>query len=330
MTDHMTYREENRNMECPHSAPLTELLGKDSIPDYRDTTPSQPGAADSSQRSTKAPARVMLSRRQLESLYKCLGERDLAILTSIRQSKYLTSDQVCRLHFTEHSTGTAAIRAANRNLKKLREMHLIVAMTRRVGGIRGGSGSYIWHLTEPGERLLRLAKPDDSKRRTRFLEPSGRFLRHTLAVAECSIHIREICERQKELSLVTVDFEPDSWRAYSRIGKIVSLRPDLYAKTLCGEYEDCWFIEVDLGTESIPAILEQCRRYHDYFRSGLEQKEFGVFPLTVWIVPNTHRRDMLKEAIHKTFAGQPSLFVVITPEELEPLLCQKLNQEALC
>ena len=209
-------------------------------------------------------------------------------------------------------------------------MHLIAAMTRRVGGIRGGSGSYIWHLTEAGERLLRLAKPDDSKRRTRFLEPSGRFLRHTLAVAECSIQIREICERQTELSLITVDFEPDSWRAYSRIGKIVSLKPDLYAKTLCGEYEDCWFIEVDLGTESIPAILEQCRRYHDYFLTGLEQEEFGVFPLTVWIVPSAHRRDMLKEAIRKTFAGQPSLFAVITPEELEPLLCQKLNQEALC
>ena len=37
MTDRMTYREENRSMESPHSAPLTKLLGKDSIPDYRDT-----------------------------------------------------------------------------------------------------------------------------------------------------------------------------------------------------------------------------------------------------------------------------------------------------
>ena len=55
-----------------------------------------------------------------------------------------------------------------------------------------------------------------------------------------------------------------------------------------------------------------------------------MFPLTVWIVPNAHRRDMLKEAICKTFAGQPSLFAVITPEELEPLLCQKLSQETLC
>ena len=196
--------------------------------------PDQPGAADSPESACgKAPARITaLPPAAGEPAGDVWGSGTLAILTAIRMSKYLTSDQVlpvCTLRNTVRPT--AAIRAANRNLGKLREMHLIAAMTRRVGGIRGGSGSYIWHLTEAGERLLRLAKPDDSKRRARFLEPSGRFLRHTLAVAECSIQIREICERRTELSLVTVDFEPDSWRAYSRIGKIVSLPPDLYAKT---------------------------------------------------------------------------------------------------
>ena len=175
MTDRMTYREENRSMESPHSAPLTELLGKDSIPDYWDTIANLPGAADSSEQPAKAPARTLLSHKKLESLREHLGERDLAILTAIRMSKYLTSDQMRRLYFMEHSTPTAAIRAANRNLGKLREMHLITAMTRRVGGIRGGSGSYIWHLTEAGERLLRLARmipngaPDSSN------PPGGSF-----------------------------------------------------------------------------------------------------------------------------------------------------------
>lgn len=174
MTDRMTYREENRSMESPHSAPLTELLGKDSIPDYRDILPDQPGADDSSNQPAESPKRILLSRQQLESLQRRLGERDLTILTAVRMSKYLTSDQVRRLYFMEHSTPTAAIRAANRNLGKLREMHLIAAMTRRVGGIRGGSGSYIWHLTEAGERLLRLAKPNDSKRRSRCWSTSKR------------------------------------------------------------------------------------------------------------------------------------------------------------
>ena len=328
MTDRLTNREKHRTATGRNLAPLAELLGNDSIPDYRDTLPSAPSAADAADPTT-AP-RTRFSRHQLEALLRRLGERDLAILTAIRQYKYLTSDQVRRLYFTEHSTPTAAIRAANRNLDKLRSHHLTTAMTRRVGGVRGGSGAFIWHLTEPGERLLRLANPTDQKHRTRFVEPSGRFLRHTLAVAECAIQLQEICNRQETLSLATVQTEPASWRPYSRIGKIVSLKPDLYAQTTCGEYEDRWFIEVDLATESIPAIIEQCRRYHEYYRSGLEQAEFEVFPLTVWIAPTSARRDALKPVIQKTFAGQPALFAVITPEELEPLLLQKLDNVALC
>lgn len=73
MTDRMTYREENRSMESPHSAPLTELLGKDSIPDYRDTLPDQPGADDSSNQPAESPKRILLSRQQLESLRRRLG-----------------------------------------------------------------------------------------------------------------------------------------------------------------------------------------------------------------------------------------------------------------
>ena len=75
------------------------LNGDTTIPDYRDTIPNLPGAADSSEQPAKAPARTLLSHKKLESLREHLGERDLAILTAIRMSKYLTSDQVRRLYF---------------------------------------------------------------------------------------------------------------------------------------------------------------------------------------------------------------------------------------
>ena len=144
------------------------------------------------------------------------------------------------------------------------------------------------------------------------------------------MQIREICERHDGLTLEALELEPACWRPYTHIGKVVSLKPDLYAQTLCGEYEDRWFIEVDLATESISAIIDQCRRYHEYYRFGLEQEEFGVFPLTVWIVPSNARRDALKDAIRKTFDKLAPLFAVITPEELEPLLTQELGRAALC
>ena len=59
---------------------------------------------------------------------------------------------------------------------------------------------------------------------------------------------------------------------------------------MSGQYEDRWFIEVDLDTESPNKIIDKCERYHKYYRSGLEQQESGVFPLTVWIVPSAERK----------------------------------------
>lgn len=78
-----------------------------------------------------------------------------------------------------------------------------------------------------------------------------------------------------------MQIEPECWREYSEYGSQLSLKPDLYAATVSGEYEDRYFIEVDLDTESAPKVIEKCERYHKYYWSGLEQEENGVFPLTV-------------------------------------------------
>lgn len=50
---------------------------------------------------------------------------------------------------------------------------------------------------------------------------------------------------------------------------------------MAGQYEDRWFIEVDLATESPSKIVAKCEKYHKYYRAGLAQKEAEAFPLTV-------------------------------------------------
>lgn len=321
VTNRVTCRQTNTPEERPEVAPLITLMGSDSM----DTS------IEHNRFTTGAEAvRRRYSRQQLEELLPLLKERDLQILTAIRQCRFFTSQQVCRLIFLGKTPSIANTRAINRNLKKLRELGLIAVVEHTRGGVRGGSSTIVWYLTEAGERLLRLADHDKSERRARVVDPSKRFIRHTLAVAECSMQIREICERHNNLTLEALELEPACWRPYTHIGKVISLKPDLYAQTLCGEYEDRWFIEVDLATESLSAIIEQCRRYHEYYRSGLEQEEFGVFPLTVWIVPSNTRKAALWDMIRKTFNKLAPLFAVITPDELEPLLLQELGKEALC
>ena len=257
------------------------------------------------------------SKRLLE-LDIVLRERDKEVLLAVQRHRYLLTGQVQRLIFTDAATATAALRAASRCLRKLKSLGLVCTLTRRIGGVRAGSGSLVWYISHAGERLLRLHEHKPVPVR-RFFEPSPYFLAHTLAVSEISIQLTELC-REQGMELSSLQPEPECWRAYSEHGAYLSLKPDLYAVTVSGEYEDRWFFEVDLDTESPAKVIEKCQRYHQYYRTGLEQKAAGVFPLTVWIVPDTGRRDRLAAAIRTAFDKQPRLFAVITGDELAHLV----------
>ena len=97
-----------------------------------------------------------VSRKQLEVLESALSDRDKSILHTIRDYRYLTTDQIRRLYFTESATATAGLRAASRSLKKLKGLDLINSLERRIGGVYSGSGSYVWQLDAAGDHLLRL------------------------------------------------------------------------------------------------------------------------------------------------------------------------------
>lgn len=309
MTNRLTSRDKKPQAETPGVPAFSRYKVCDSYSNSITDTPV-PGGADAESHR--------LSHKRLLELNMALGERDKEVLLAIQRHRYLLTGQVQRLIFTDASTATAALRAASRCLKKLRELGLTCALSRRIGGVRAGSGSLVWYLSHAGERLLRLRDHKPAPVR-RFFEPSPYFLAHTLAVSEISLQLTELC-REQDMVLSALQPEPECWRSYSEHGTHLSLKPDLYAVTVSGEYEDRWFFEVDLDTESPAKVIEKCQRYHRYYRSGLEQKATGVFPLTVWVVPDTGRRDRLAAAIRTAFDKQPRLFAVITGDELAHLI----------
>ena len=270
------------------------------------------------------------SQQQLQVLDRQLSDRDKSILRSLQTCRCLTTRQIQRLHFVEHASAIAALKATNRCLGKLQKYGLIVILKqRRIGGAQSGSGSNIWLLTETGDRLLRLGIADGMQHK-RFFNPSPTFLEHTLTVAETYLQLTEICRRHR-MELLTAELEPACWRGYrDETGKPAYLKPDLYAVTVSGEYEDSWFIEVDLATESMNAILEKCRRYAYYHKLGIEQKRSGIFPLVVWIVPSVARKVSLQQYITNSRELQSkSIFLVITPDQLETLICQGVGEGGL-
>jgi hypothetical protein len=283
-----------------------------------------------------------IGKHELQTLLERTSEHDRAILQALHDYRYLLTGQVQRLYFRQSISKLAATRATNRCLLRLEGWGLLTTLKRRIGGVRAGSSSYVWALTPTGYRLLGLLDNLSASVgrgstarfvRKRTHEPSSAFLQHTLAVAEVAIRLTELAANRK-IGLMERQVEPDCWREYTNAGGTAStLRPDLFAITsplvdnASNSYEDYWFIEVDLATESPAVVVRKCQQYLNYLRSGEEQQRSGVFPLVVWIVPDGKRKESLSAHIVENLPDDKRLFVVITLGELNNLLIDGLEYE---
>ncbi len=260
-----------------------------------------------------------ISRPQLESIRQGLTDRDTAILESLARHRLITSQQILRLHFWDHASDSAATRSTNRALARLADMSLITHLQRRIGGVRAGSSGNVWTLTEPGARLLQLIGTEGLPVRFRPHEPTNSFLEHTIATTEVSVRLSEAA-RGGAFTLLELRREPDCWRAHSGThGGVLQLKPDLYAVTASGDYEDYWFFEVDRSTEPPSRIVRTCLKYEHYRSTGAEQKLTGVFPAVVWVVPNAKRAATLRAHIASAQDLTHEMYAVVVPEELESL-----------
>lgn len=250
-----------------------------------------------------------MKKNDIASLLELLSDRDLSILDSLRAHRVLTTALIRRLHFPieseaheahggkTHATEMAAAVATIRVLTRLEARRLIARLHRRIGGVRAGSNGITWQLGSSGERLLRARHGDSSRRRYR--EPSTAFVAHTLAVADLAIQLHELA-RRGAVELLCLEAEPECWRTYlSAHGVRQWLKPDLFAMTASGDYEHHWFIEADNATEHAPVIARKALQYQQYAATGLHQKEHGLFPVVVWVVPDARRQSAIREALER-------------------------------
>ena len=114
------------------------------------------------------------------------------------------------------------------------------------------------------------------------------FLAHTLAVSELYVRLVE-AQRLGTLELASFTTEPACWRRFpGPSGGRVTLKPDAYAVTRLGAYEDHWFIEVDRSTEPASTLMRKCEQYRRYWQTGTEQAEAGIFPRVLFLVPSIY------------------------------------------
>jgi len=272
----------------------------------------------SSSSSSEAPPRGAGRRvgaRQLARLTDQLSDRDHAVLQLVADHRYLTTHQIQRFCFVDHETAATGARVARRVLARLQRDGLIRSLDRRVGGLGSGSGVTIWRLSASG---LRIVYGDDKRRRSG--EPSERFLRHCLAIADVHVLLHQH-RRIEAIENVVVEVEPASWRKYlGPSGEPRWLQPDLYTEITTADFVDRTFIEVDLGTESLPTLIRKCQQYEDYRRSGTEQDRAGSFPLVVWLLTTAERAAKLEATVHRSHSLTAAMFRYATPNTLAQVL----------
>jgi len=261
---------------------------------------------------------------RIDALTQRLSQRDLDVLTSVHQYRFVTTQQLARLHF-EATPESAVPRRVNHALARLRALGVLTALERRIGGVRAGSAGYVWTLTDSGRRIVAATAGETRPPRVRAYEPSVAFLEHTLAVGETALMAHEAA-RRGVCRIETLEVEPEAWRPYvGPTGAIVRLKPDLAMVTEAEGFEDRWFIEVDRDTEPPSRVIAKCLAYEQYRATGIEQREHGVFPATVWIVPSERRAIQLRERIASDARLSHQMYAVITLDRFADLLGRGLE-----
>jgi hypothetical protein len=242
----------------------------------------------------------------LVALRERLGAREQAIVGHVAQLRLMSAAQIGSLHFAPESLEgeAAASRNRRRTLAWLTDEHLLIRIGRTVGGVRAGSTGFVYSLGPVGQRLIGL---DGSRRR--FREPSATFADHTLAVTQLVVDLT-VAARQGRCEVLGVEAEPTCWRTVTGMSGRLTLRPDLFVSLGVGDFERRFFLEVDRGTEHLPALLRKCRAYESYYRSGVEQARHGVFPRVAWIIPDEVRAARLRDAVARDRQLTQGLFVV--------------------
>jgi len=209
------------------------------------------------------------------------------------------------MHFADRDP-----RSARRTLLRLTRLDVLERLPRVVGGVRAGSAGYVYRLGLAGQRLALQRGWIPERRRRRSRVPGTLFLGHALAVAELHTRLVE-ADRTGRLELLELSAEPACWRSYGGVGaQRPVLKPDSFLRLGAGEYEDSYFIEVDRGSEGSRALDRQLRAYVAHYDSGREQAERGVFPKTLWLVPDAKRVSAIESCVRRLPREKRELFQV--------------------
>jgi Replication-relaxation len=237
-----------------------------------------------------------VSARHVRDLSRILSERDMEILQTVAQLRFVSGAQVRRLHVSG-GTPMGNERVTRRLLQRLVELGVLDRLERRIGSTPGGSDGYVYLLANGGQRLAR-GRESSRARRPRSSVPGQLFVRHALMVAELHTRLVE-ADRSRSLRCLVRQPEPLCWRRFSGLdGLETTLKPD---SLLCisdpdGARERDFFIDVDRGTEGSRTLERRMQTYELYRAHGTDYTSMD-FPRVLWLAGSERRVKVIADVV---------------------------------
>lgn len=236
------------------------------------------------------------SARRVRDLGRILSERDMEILRSVAQLRFVSGSQLRRMH-VYGGTAMGNERVTRRVLQRLVELGVLDRLERRIGGpTPGGSDGYVYMLANGGQHLAHRREMLARARRRRAAVPGQMFVRHALAVAELHTQVIEH-ERVSTLCCSVRQTEPACWRRFTGPGsQAMVLKPDTFLRISNGERERDFLIDVDRGTEGSRTIERRLGTYVEY-RSHATDYGPDEFPRVLWLARTDKRVGVIRDVV---------------------------------
>jgi len=256
-----------------------------------------------------------VSARHVRDLSRILSERDMEILQTVAQLRFVSGAQVRRLHVSG-GTPMGNERVTRRLLQRLVELGVLDRLERRIGSTPGGSDGYVYLLANGGRRLAQ-GRDFSRARRRRSSVPGQLFVRHALMVAELHTRLVEH-ERSTRLRCLVRQPEPLCWRRFSGPDGVEAiLKPDSLLCISDGTRERDFFIDVDRGTEGSRTLERRMHTYQDYRVHGTDYSS-DDFPRVLWLAGTARRVEVIADVVGLLPAGaQPAFHVAHFDDAIE-------------
>ena len=243
-----------------------------------------------------------------------LTARDVAIILSVYENRFLKRDQIQRLHFPDVSRY-----ACNKRIKALYENKFL---DRLVKPVAVGSHQLVYALDKRGADVVAAALEID-RRKVKWQRAHNRveflFLDHTLGVSEFRVCLELALRGRGECAFFYERGDKSHLRRISMTGakkKYFVVAPDAFFGIQSGRGKHVFFLEVDMGTEPLSRFAEKIVAYKRYWKSHQYTEEYGFNHFRVLTVAESERRMLnLRQATGK--AGGQRMFLFSTFQAIQ-------------